>query len=78
MSDRPQWARELHSFIHDGIIDEKYGWPRDGSADTTLDLVESAVDGVLCATFGHEVVDDQCMIPEHRYCVWCNRRETLL
>lgn len=78
MSERPRWAREIHSFIHDEIIDDKYGWPEDDSADTTLDLIQSAVDAVLCNTFGHEIVDDQCMIPAHRYCMWCNRRESQL
>lgn len=29
-------------------------------------------------TYGHEIVDDQCMIPDHRYCVWCGRRANVL
>ena len=72
--DRPQWARAIHSYIHDGVLNEP-GWPDDDSADVTLDLIESAVDEVLCNTFGHDIEDDQCGIPEHRYCVWCQRRE---
>ena len=56
-------------------MDEKYEWPEDGSADVTIDLIEDAVNNILCRTFGHEIIDDQCEIPSHRYCVWCRKRE---
>lgn len=26
---------------------------------------------VMCQLFGHQPEDDQCMIPSHRYCIWC-------
>lgn len=25
----------------------------------------------LCTYYGHEIVDDQCGLPEHRYCMYC-------
>ena len=28
----------------------------------------------LCAAVGHEVIDDQCGRPAHRYCPWCHTR----
>lgn len=35
-------------------------------------LLEAAIFNVLCDRYGHEVEDDQCMRPDHRYCLWCN------
>lgn len=78
MTDRPRWARELQRMISDEIIDDKYGWPDDDSADPILDEIESAVSMILCKHFGHEIIDDQCGIPEHRYCAWCGDLEVLL
>lgn len=63
-------------FVMDDIIDEKYGYPMDGSGDELLEEIETAVYGILCKHLGHEVVDDMCMIPAHRYCVYCNKRES--
>ena len=42
------------------------------------DRIEQAMNEAMCAEFGHEIVDDQCNIPEHRYCVWCMKREPTL
>lgn len=30
---------------------------------------------LLCKLLGHQPIDDQCMMPEHRYCVWCHVRQ---
>lgn len=76
MTDRPQWTRAIQRFLGDTIIDEEYGYPMDGSHDDLLDELESVVNEILCREFGHEIEDDQCMIPEHRYCVSCGRRAT--
>lgn len=76
MSDRPKWAEAVRWFVVEDIIDEKYDYPMDGSDDAVLDEVEAAVLDILCRHYGHKIVDDQCMIPEHRFCVFCNRRET--
>lgn len=65
-------------FVSDTIVDEEFGFPMDGSDDWLLELIESAVNDILCKTYGHEVVDDQCMIPAHRYCLYCGRREAML
>ena len=79
MSNRPQWTKEIQRFLGDTIIDAKYGWPMDdGSADDLSDEIEAAVNAILCREFGHEIEDDQCMIPEHRYCAYCYRRETAI
>jgi hypothetical protein len=75
---RPKWAEAVRHFVGDEVFDEKYEYPEDGSADVTLDLIEEAVNNILCNTFGHEVIDDMCMIPEHRYCTYCMRRESML
>jgi len=63
-------------FVMDEVIDEKYDYPMDGSGDELLDKIERAVCGVLCERFGHEIIDDQCLIAAHRFCIYCNRRES--
>ena len=78
MTPRPQWAEDIRQFISDDVIDESHGYPMDGSADDLLEEVEEAVKAIFCRAYGHEVIDDQCMIPEHRYCVYCGRREDQL
>ena len=75
---RPKWTEEIRMFLADEIIDEKYGYPMDGSGDDLLEEIEQAVYGILCRTYGHEIIDDQCGIPAHRFCIYCNRRETAI
>lgn len=75
-TSRPQWAETIRHFVTDGIIDEKYGWPMEGDDPPEYDEIERRVLDALCDAFGHEIIYDQCGIPEHRYCVFCNRRET--
>lgn len=36
-------------------------------------LVETPTRRTLCAFLGHLPERDQCMRPEHDYCVWCLR-----
>lgn len=36
-------------------------------------LVEKPGVWILCKVYGHEATPDQCGIPEHDFCVWCNR-----
>jgi hypothetical protein len=75
---RPKWAEAIRSFITDEVIDDRYDYPMDGSADDLLDEVESAVLDIFCRVYGHEIIDDHCMIPEHRFCVFCMRRVTAI
>ena len=72
---RPKWAMKIWMMVHDEIIDEKWEYPMDGSQDHILDAIEMAVDNVLCAYFGHEIIDDHCGLPEHRHCLFCMRSE---
>lgn len=74
MADRPPWTRKLRDALDDLIDDPSYT----DADDTTHDLIESAVNEILCNVYGHEVIDDMCMIPAHRYCVYCMRRESVL
>jgi hypothetical protein len=64
-------------FISDTVIDEDEGfdYPQDGSDDWLLGLVEEAVNSIFCNAYGHDIVDDHCGIPAHRYCIYCGRRE---
>jgi hypothetical protein len=74
MADRPPWVRKLLEDL-DELIDHPSYTDAD---DTTHDLIEVAVKGVLCSIYGHEVINDMCMIPAHRYCVHCGRLESRL
>jgi len=74
MSERPKWAEAIRRFINDESMDEKYEFPEDGGDDWLHSLVEDAVNEIFCLHYGHEIIDDMCMIPEHRYCVYCMKR----
>jgi hypothetical protein len=71
MSERPQWAKQLLWNLDD-VVDETSWCSAD---DEVYDRVETAVKDILCAEYGHDIVDDQCGIPEHRFCAWCGRSE---
>lgn len=75
---RPKWAEAIRRFITDDVIDEKYNYPEDGSDDSLHSEVEEAVNVIFCRTYGHEIIDDQCGIPAHRFCVYCGKRENVL
>lgn len=38
--------------------------------DVTLEL---ALQRIVCFISGHTPVRDQCMKPEHDYCLWCTK-----
>lgn len=46
-------------------IYEQYDWP-----DWFIDFMGRLAPHLLCI-FGHDIVDDQCGLPEHRYCWKC-------
>lgn len=73
---RPVWVRNLTDFLADGIMDDSYA--EDGSDDPLLEEIEASVLVILCTKYGHEIVFDQRLIPEHRYCIHCGRRETAI
>lgn len=73
MSDRPKWARAIHEFVTDTVIDEHYSFPLDGSDDEVHQRIEDAMNAAMCAEFGHMIMFDQCGIPEHRHCGWCGK-----
>jgi hypothetical protein len=75
---RPKWAEALRMFVTDEIIDERYGYPAGGSADELHGRIEEAVNAILCNAYGHEIIDDHCGIPAHRFCIYCNRRESAI
>ena len=67
---RPDWAKRFTQYMNNDLVDLI---PEDGSDDDILDAVTDAATAVLCRTYGHHVENDQCMIPSHRYCVWCSK-----
>lgn len=75
---RPKWVNHLVWFVTDELIDVKHEYPMNGEDDHVHDQIEAAVLDTLCRIYGHEIENDLCGMPEHRYCVHCNRRETTL
>lgn len=73
MTERPEWAMYVHYYLTDSILAYM---PDDGEDDMLLDDVIDAANAVLCGHYGHEIVDDQCNKPEHRYCAYCGKRES--
>jgi hypothetical protein len=73
VSARPEWTNRVRHFLSDHILDDP-SYASDGSDDALLEEIEEAVYAILCRAYGHDIVDDQCGIPAHRYCVYCNKR----
>lgn len=55
-------------------LDENYlcEIKNDRIADALLGVTEFA-QKVLCRVLGHMPIADQCGIPAHDYCAWCNK-----
>lgn len=55
--------------------------PTDTPEDSPLwDAVSDAMGAIKelrCLVDGHDIIDDMCGIPEHRFCVSCNRSEMI-
>jgi hypothetical protein len=66
---RPQWTQQLADYMED----ELSLYPDDEANNTLYDKLERAMQDVFCTEFGHEIENDMCMIPSHRYCVYCRR-----
>lgn len=73
MSERPEWATKLRFWLaddqydrlmSDDVPDTDWRW-------TARGWLEAAGLRVLCLTFGHHPVPDQCNLPEHDFCVCC-------
>lgn len=75
MSARPRWATAIWEFATDTVLDPRHGWPNDDTADADHDRIIDALNTALCDLYGHEIIDDHCGKPEHRYCAWCGKRE---
>jgi hypothetical protein len=69
---RPAWTHTLRMYLIDDVFEDP---SYDDSHDDLLAEIEATVDAILCRTYGHDIVDDQCMIPAHRFCLYCGRRE---
>lgn len=66
----PKWVKELNRFMDDTLIDFI---SEDGSDDDITDKVKDAALAVVCGYYGHLVENDQCGIPDHRYCLICGQ-----
>jgi hypothetical protein len=45
----------------------------DRAIDAVMSLTDKAQQG-FCLVLGHHSAIDQCMKPEHDFCIWCERR----
>lgn len=70
MSDEPVNTRQLLQAVTDDVWDV-YDVDDEAKATWFIAHVEEPVRALICQHDGHVVVNDQCMIPEHRYCVVC-------
>lgn len=68
--ERPPWVKATRDFLADKVIEHLAD---DGSEDDISDEVTKAAMAVICGHYGHWVEQDQCMNPDHRYCIWCGR-----
>ena len=75
MTERPAWTRILLEGL-DGLLDHPSYVS--GVHDPIHDAVEQAVRARLCDHYEHEIIDDQCNIPAHRYCVYCGQLESTI
>lgn len=76
-SDTTMDTRALWVDVVDNMWD-MIGWANinDEQIDWLEKHIEQPVRDLLCIVNGeHEVVDDQCDHPEHRFCVVCGRRK---
>lgn len=64
----------VYFFLWDGIYDPFF---EHDAPDWVSDALDSVVvrpsKWVLCQIYGHEPERDQCGMPEHDFCLWCNR-----
>lgn len=74
-------TQEIRERFHRKLIewDDNLFWYLDskGVPDIYLDLIIAGFEHTheaACSILGHYVVDDDCGIPSHRYCIYCNRR----
>jgi hypothetical protein len=61
------------------LSDTQYEWWMrcgawsDPFVNAQVRLIEKPAKWLLCRLFGHKAIGDQCGIPEHDFCVWCDR-----
>lgn len=60
------------------LMNNAYDFVREDRQDEFETQIEQPIIAKLCKLLGHQIEDDQCGIPEHRYCVWCGKRETAI
>lgn len=41
-----------------------------------IDTISRDLFGAFCDVLGHELIDDMCRIPEHRFCIYCLEQTT--
>ncbi len=65
------WVRRLRFYFTESQFDRIMHLPDDHWQWKVRQKVEDVFLFIECKILGHKVVDDQCGIPAHRYCVIC-------
>ena len=65
--ERPPWVQTLRDFLNDGIY-EPLDDDDDDEGFEVADRVVAAAMAVVCDHYGHYVIDDHCLRPDHRLC----------
>lgn len=75
MTERPRWVTNVWMWLTDGQYDLLQKWKvrDDNWVWWICDRIQWAGTKLLCLTFGHKPVPDQCPYPEHDFCVFCNK-----
>lgn len=74
MYPRPRWVTNVWMWLTDGQYDriERSGLPDDHWRWEAGEKLQRMGCRVLCFVFRHKATTD-CHIPEHDYCVFCNK-----
>lgn len=60
------------------LVNHSYDYIENGDIDGFERDIELPIMEKLCELLGHQIEDDHCGIPSHRYCTWCGKRETVI
>lgn len=63
----------LYFFLWDKMYDRIPEWVPANWWDMVETVVEDPAKWILCKIYGHSPEGDQCGIPAHDFCIWCNR-----
>ncbi len=70
-----RWLFHFDDQVYDFLVYDRR-WRDVRWIDPLWEIVERLFEGLhrfLCSVLGHEVIDDHCGKPAHRFCVYCRK-----